>query len=314
VTPAWRRFRIVASTIILLFLIIVAIFLLSYNRGRHSIIFDGRERAYYLHVPPSLDDGAAAPLLLVFHMRRGNAWLMHQVTRLNRLADREGFVLVYPQGVDRSWADGSGRYEAGRAGVDDVAFVRGLLAALEEEPGIDPRRVYVAGFSNGGIFALRLACEMPERLAGVATVSAVMAQDVLQACDPPGDDPPHAVPLLMIQGLADEDLPLEGAPGLASVQQTVQHWVTRNGCHPQPQVTRVDEVHDATALRIERYDGCRDGAAVQFIAIDGGGHKWPGGSSLWQFWLSGAQSAELDAGETLWRFFQATSGSAMPLS
>ena len=272
----------------------------SHFKGREVISVGERERNYYLHVPSSYDEHRPYPLLMVFHMRAGNAWMMREITQFNRLADEEGFIVVYPDGFRRSWADGSGRYEADRANVDDLLFVRTLLAGVTDRYAVDDNRIYAAGFSNGGFFALRLACEMAAEFRAVATVSAVLAKDVLHGCDPE-----RPVPLLMIHGTADRDLPWEGLPPqLASVPETVETWTAINGCRPSPTVEFLDPAGDATQIRRHTYSGCQNEAEVMLYAIQEGGHKWPGASNTLQFWLSGNLSQDVDATSTIWRFFE----------
>jgi polyhydroxybutyrate depolymerase len=176
--------------------------------------------------------------------------------------------------------------------------VEALLAELREGYDIDPQRVYAAGFSNGGMFALRLACALSERIAALGVVSGVMAEPVLANCAPG-----RPVPVVLIHGTADADLPWEGKSDLASVPETVAAWVRLNGCRAMPAIESWDREQDGTAIRRERYGGCTPGSSVELYAVEEGGHRWPGGSALWQYWLSGKRSEELDAGQVLWRFF-----------
>jgi polyhydroxybutyrate depolymerase len=287
-------------TIVVLFLALVGALVASILSGRESIVVDGRERVYYIHLPQMYDGSEPTPLLLAFHMRLGTAWMMREITQFNRVADREGFIVVYPEGSGRSWADGSQRYGADKAGVDDVRFVEALLARLEERYSVDADRVYAAGFSNGGFFAQRLGCELSEKIAAIATVSAVLPVEVLERCAPAG-----TVPVLMMHGSADMDMPWEGwPPELASVPDTVEKWLEVNGCSPSPTVELSDPADDATTLRLETYTECRDAAAVLLYTIEGGGHKWPGASNVLQYWLSGNLSQDIEASSAVWEFFE----------
>ncbi|TMA54740.1 MAG: hypothetical protein E6J75_13420 [Deltaproteobacteria bacterium] len=118
----------------------------------------GRARSYHLHVPESVRPDVAHPLVLVLHGGGGNGFGMSRLSHFNRVADERGFIAVYPDGVDAFWADGRGVTDADDHGVDDVGFLMALLDALAGRHGIDPARVFVAGISNGGFMAQRLAC------------------------------------------------------------------------------------------------------------------------------------------------------------
>jgi len=288
----------IALIIILPFLVGILWFVISFFGGRNSIDVDGTERFYHIHVPSSYDEDQPMPLLLMFHMRMGNAWLMQEITQFNQLADEERFIVVYPDGYQRSWADGSQRYESDKAGIDDVAFTQALLAELSAQYAIDEKQLFVTGFSNGGFLTHRLGCELSEQIAGIATVSGVMAENVLQTCEAT-----QPLPVMMIHGSGDKDIAWEGKPPeLASVPATIEKWVALNGCDPDPTIEHLDPAADATFLVRETYD-CPEGAQVVFYTIVDGGHRWPGAGNQWQYWLSGNLSQDIDASEEVWTFF-----------
>jgi len=288
----------IALIIILPFLVGILWFVISFFGGRNSIDVDGTERFYHIHVPSSYDEDQPMPLLLMFHMRMGNAWLMQEITQFNQLADEEGFIVVYPDGYRRSWADGSQRYESDKAGIDDVAFTQALLTELSAQYAIDEEQLFVTGFSNGGFLTHRLGCELSEQIAGIATVSGVMAENVLQTCEAA-----QLLPVMMIHGSGDKDIAWGGKPPeLASVPATIEKWVALNDCDPDPTIEHLDPAADTTTLVRETYD-CPEGAQVIFYKIVEGGHRWPGASNQWQYWLSGNLSQDIDASEEIWSFF-----------
>lgn len=288
-------FRLFSLLVISGCLIVVAALLSGFFAGRRSLTTANQERTYHLFVPSSYSAGQPVPLLLAFHPHNGFGWLMQEMTGLNALAERKGFIVAYPDGMGRGWADGSGRSEADQTGVDDVAFTRALIDSLAAQYTIDLSRVYAAGFSNGGFMALRLGCQLSDRIAAVAAVSATMAESVQQTCNPV-----RPVPVLMMHGTADEDLPLDGKPGLASVPEALLTWVRINGCDFVPLVEHLDPAADDTSVRLETYIACVNDLEVRYYAIDGGGHRWPGGSALWQF---GSITQDVNASEVIWSFF-----------
>ena len=161
----------------------------------------GVTRRYFLYLPATWHRGRPAPLVLVFHGGGGRASGIAPHTGFSRLAEREGFVVAYPQGLNGRWNDGRG-YAATH---DDVGFVRALLDTLGREFGIDPRRVYATGISNGAMFSYRLACDLPGVFAAVAPVAGAMPADLAPACA-------HTQPVsvLAFQGTADPLMPYAG--------------------------------------------------------------------------------------------------------
>jgi polyhydroxybutyrate depolymerase len=260
----------------------------------------GVTRRYFLYLPSTWHRGRPAPLVLVFHGGGGRASGIAPHTGFSRLAEREGFVVAYPQGLNGRWNDGRG-YAATH---DDVGFVRTLLDTLERELSIDPRRVYATGISNGAMFAYRLACDLPGVFAAVAPVAGAMPADLASACA-------HTQPVsvLAFQGTADPLMPYTGG-GVArrrgrvlSAERSIAFWATTSGCTAAPATTlEPDLVLDGgTRVRRTVYGGCRDGTAVELYTIEGGGHTWPGGPPV--SGSVGRVTRDVDATAIIWAFF-----------
>ncbi len=267
----------------------------------------GQSRTYDLHVPPAYDGKAPLPLVLALHGGGGTGKGMPGLTHLSALADRKGFIVVYPDGIQRRWADGRGTTVADRNGIDDVGFLAALVAKLASELAVDPHRVYATGISNGGFMSQRLACELSGTIAAVAVVAATMGEALAARCEPT-----RPVPLLLIHGTKDPLVPWDGgqvtigAGGrILSVAATIQKWVTLNGCAPTATVT-LDPEDPTTGTRIRRevYGQCKDGAEVILFAVDGGGHTWPGGPQYLPERFIGKTNRTLDASEAIWEFFR----------
>ncbi len=169
--------------------------------GPRTLRVSGVERTYLLDVPPSYRPGTPAPLVMVFHGAGGSGRRMAPHTGFSRLAGREGFVAVYPDGLGRRWNDG----RSALATRDDVGFVKALLDTLERELSLDSTRVYAAGISNGAMFSYRLACELPGVFAAIAPVAGATPANLAESC---GRTAPVSV--LAIQGTADPLLPYAG--------------------------------------------------------------------------------------------------------
>ncbi len=272
-----------------------------------TLSVDGRERSYLLHTP-ARDSAMPWPVVLAFHGATSNGRLMEQFSGLSRKADDAGFLAVYPNGTGSlpnvlTWNGGGCCGYAVHHAVDDVAFVRALLADLAEAAPIDPRRIYAAGMSNGAHMVYRLACELGGRIAAIAAIAGAMALDDCR--------PAHPMPVLHIHGTDDEFAPFHGGRGprsvygahAQSVEQTVRTWVRINGCSETPTVTDIPPgVDDGTRIIRHVYGPCAAGAEVVLLIVEGGGHTWPGRPPLPL--ALGKSTANLNANDAVWEFFQ----------
>ena len=258
----------------------------------------GRERSYRLYRPGSAESGKPAPLVVVLHGGFGSAGQAEQSYGWDEVADRHGFLVAYPDGVGRSWNAGWCCGPARTHEVDDVAFVEELVAEISAADGVDPRRVFAAGVSNGGMLAYRVACESPGLLAAIGVVAGTMVCDCLQ---------PGPVSLLHIHGLEDRSVPFWGGAGLEagnrrpppSVPSVVQFWRTGGGCG-RPTVTEAGQVRRESAVGA-------GGIEVCLITLAGVGHVWPGSrppsSTVAAMLGLDPPSDVIDATEELWSFF-----------
>jgi polyhydroxybutyrate depolymerase len=267
---------------------------------RRTLRMDGVSRGYLMYLPSTYRAGRPVPLVLVFHGGGGRASGIAPHTGFSRLAEQEGFVVVYPDGLEGRWNDGRG-YAATH---DDVGFVRVLLDTLERELSIDPRRVYATGISNGAIFSYRLACDLPGVFAAVAPVAGAMPVDLAPSCR-------HTEPVsvLAMQGTADPLMPYAGGgvgrrPGrVLSAEQSVDFWATLDGCAEPALVTAEADLtpDDGTRVRRTIFNGCRDRRSVELYTVEGGGHTWPGGPPVGG--SVGRVSRDIDATPVIWSFF-----------
>ncbi len=258
--------------------------------GDHTVtlMHDGLMRTAIVHVPEGLDPTTPVPLVLNFHGFSSNASQQVFFSAMNPLADTEGFVVVYPEGLVSSWNAGVCCGEAIVTNRDDVGFVRALVAELHTQLCLDARRVYATGMSNGGFMAHRLACEASDLVAAVAPVSAANG---MASCEPG-----RAVPVLMFNGTLDTLVPYVGNGLFPSVAKTFSEWAARNGCGGDVQPGETVGLASS-----EHYDACEDGVRVIQWTMQGMGHCWPG-QAVCPF---GAPNLDVSANEAMWAFFQA---------
>lgn len=278
---------------------------LTSGRSAHSIVIDQRERSYRLYVPKSLP-GGEVPLVVMLHGALGSGKQAEKAYGWNELADKYGFIVAYPDGLNRAWAV-SDRCcgPPAREKVDDVAFIKSMINDIQKKARIDASRIYVAGMSNGGALAYRLACDT-DIFAAIGVVSATL----LSECPNP-----HEVSVVHIHGKEDNIFPYGGGLGslganwdgwlsdlaearIPPIPDLMGMWRRVNRCTPSA-VTINGPIRKAVAA-------CADDREVAFIVIDGAGHQWPGSKASEETGkLLGfdSPSIELHATEVLWDFF-----------
>lgn len=243
--------------------------------GRFTLVMKsgGITRYALVNVPPRVAANRPLPLVLVLHGAGGTGREMDQGTGMSALADRAGFVAVYPSAAWKFW-----NIQALPRKPDDVTFIRTLLETVESQVCVDPHRVYATGVSNGGGMVALLACAMSDRLAAVAPVAGNYAP--LPPCAPE-----RPVSMLEIHGTADGSVPYRIVPGWIGT------WLRLDGC---PLDMRTSPVRPNGL----RYDAgpCDDGTRVSHLELFGGPHEWPAAANatVWRF-FSGLRLARARA-------------------
>lgn len=268
------------------------------NRNNGALVSSGDEREYLLYVPKGYDRSKATPLVISMH--GGAIWPAAQmdVSQWNRVADRHGFLVVYPSGT------GLSRHKVWRAGQDsslrDVQFITDLIDTLSARFNIDPARIYADGLSNGAGMAFRLSCELPDRIAAVGMVASAVFLS-WEHCSSR-----RPVPTIVVHGTADRFAGYHGGKSWVAPKHdfpAIPSWAAiraeRNGCQPKPADTVVAK--DVTRTT---YSGCAEDAAVELYTIHEGGHTWPGGGPMAE-WFVGTTSRSIDASTVMWDFFSA---------
>ena len=260
-------------------------------------------RTYELYRPSGWDRLKNMPLVLLLHGAGGDAQGMEKLTGFIAIAEREKFVLVYPEGIDNQWNDGRGRNEL----VNDVAFISKLIDFMVMEFSIDKNKVYIAGMSNGGFMTMRLACELADKITAVAAVASTVDSAVDANCETN-----KPMPVMLFAGDKDKLVPLKGGivprlPNsvLLSQNALAEKWARRNGCNPKPTITDLPEPnHDGTTVTKTVYNNGKNNTEVVSYLIHNGGHTWPGGYQYLPPILIGKTTKELNASEVIWEFFK----------
>lgn len=291
----------------------------AFTPGDHDrkLTIDGRDRSYRIHVPASYDGTKPFPVVLVFHGGGSNAEHWEDYCGMSEKADSAGFLAAYPNGTGTvieghggvfTWNGGPRRPGAGDPAldaVDDVAFVEAVLDDLATVARVDPKRVYAAGMSMGAIMAYRLASELSDRIAAIATIAGPMGTEECK--------PSRAVSVVHFHGTEDQAVPIGGGKGpidpsgtdFLSVDHSIGAWVAANGCGEVPETVDLpDTEDDGTKSTRTTHGGGRDGSEVVLITTEGGGHTWPGREFGPELAVLGKSSKDVSANDLIWEFFQ----------
>jgi polyhydroxybutyrate depolymerase len=255
-----------------------------------SIHSGGLNRTFLVHLAPSYGN-QPQPLMINYHGYDNTAQRTAQRTNMGAEADKAGFILVFPQGVDSppSWNAGIGAFGP-TGGTDDVQFTRDIISYFEHNYCVNPHRIYVTGYSLGGGMAYRIACTLSDQIAAFATVAGAYYRI------PGGCNPSRPVPLLEIHGQADGYAPYNGnlSMGMAAVQVYLNFWLAHDRCNPTNKV--IFQKADVTGIE---WPHCANGTIVQHYRIIDGGHTWPGSSPTLGL---GYNTHTIDANVVIWNF------------
>jgi polyhydroxybutyrate depolymerase len=275
---------------------------------------NGFNRSYLIHVPPAYDGQKPMPLVVVIHGAFDTAAGMEIYSGFSKLSDRENFLVLYPNGMGlfgylQHWNAGHCCGKAAKDQIDDVGFIEAAIENVCSRLRVDRERVFMLGFSNGGMMAYRFAAEKTRLLAGAAFLAGSMGGRPSEK-EPEWriPNPKGTLPVMVMHGMADQDVPFEGGSSKRrggprtywSVMDSVKFWVTHNKCNNKPTTRQIFEGR----VDVTKWRDCSDHSAVSLYLIEGWGHEWPGryftdklpdSNPLHQF----------DAAEIIWAFFKA---------
>ena len=298
--------------------------------GDHEIklAFDGEQRRYFAHIPLN-DVNGPRPIVFVLHGGGGNIEDMVIYSQMNKISDKYGFILIYPEGSGRivggkifaAWNTGQSDLVTTS---NDVAFFSELIDDVSKRINIDKNKIYVSGISNGGRMTYRLACELSDKIAAIAPIA---GNEFFFECNPT-----RSVPTIHFHGLKDPCSPYIGGEcgkcfneyfnavlkkdvevgGYAcnSVEEHIDNWKNINKNSKTSEI-----IFESETARCVSW-GNNQKNEIVLCTADNLGHNWPGGSLervcsqpteekciLWKTYV-GDLTNELNAGELMWEFFQ----------
>jgi polyhydroxybutyrate depolymerase len=277
----------------------------------HTLTHQDRERSYVLHVPPQRP--APAPLVVLLHGGGGSGAAFLASSGMVPMAEREGFVIVAPDAIRGLWNAGSC---CTPPDIDDVGFLRKVVADVQGRVAIDPRRIFAAGHSNGGFMAYRVACDMSETFAAVAASAGYLLDVDAGTREEPLDPPrpvftcsPRApVAVLHVHGLADTCAPFAGGPVTCGgprrrppVAHGIDAFLRFNACTGSPTETFANG-----RARCVSHAPCAAGTDVTLCTVEEGGHAWYGsGRQPSASRFGGSGTDDIRTAEAAWQFFAA---------
>lgn len=258
-----------------------------------TLTFGGVDRSFRVFIPFGLRENAKVPLVVALHGGLGSGDQFALTSRFEPLAQDQGFVVVFPDGIGATWDAGGCCGQASRTNVDDVGFLVALIDLMKREAPIDAGRVFMTGHSNGAMMSFRFGCERPELVKAIAPVAGSLEIPECKAGT--------ATNMLAIHGDADQNHPIDGGHGpksiagveFTSMEKTLALWTTAMGCGDARKST------DGPLTETD-WQGCKNGAIARYIVIAGADHPWPGGLPS----ILGNATEDLDATKTVWAFFK----------
>ncbi len=258
--------------------------------------FENTPRTFIIHLPASFIAGQSLPLVFNHHGYTSNASQEEFYTKMNATSDANNFIVVYPEGISNAW--NSGFTAPYNSSPNDVGFISKIIDTLVTLYNINTNRVYSCGMSNGGFQSYRLACDLENRIAAIASVTGTIATLAATNCALT-----RKVPVMHVHGTADSTVPYAGFTGAYGVEETINFWLGKNGCTTQSDTVDLPNANttDGTTVKKIRYTNCGDGTEVLFYKVDGGGHTWPSG--LIDIPANGPTNRDFDASQEIWDFF-----------
>ena len=299
-----KHFLLISLTIVL--------FVSRKNTTEENLIaFDmnGETRQYILHRPDGLQENS--PLVFVLHGLGGSASGIREYSRMDKVADENGFAVCYPQGTGGSedtkytkkgthfWNVG---YEVHKnETVDDVEFITSLAMFLQEKYNLDSEKTFCTGMSNGGDMSYLLGCAAPDIFKAIAPITGCMMKWIYDSCNE--NDP---VPVFHVHGTADHTTYYDGDEenrdewgAYMGVERTINLWIERNECSNTSVDTLPDvDKNDGSIVIAQKNTGGKNNNEVWFYKVIGGDHEWPQG------WPKNSGNQDLNTSAEIWNFFQ----------
>ncbi|WP_207496967.1 extracellular catalytic domain type 1 short-chain-length polyhydroxyalkanoate depolymerase [Aridibaculum aurantiacum] len=270
----------------------------AFSQAKQFKVGDDRRR-YIVYLPTGYHADSMKKYPLVFNFHGGGMTMTEQMfySGMNKSADKNSFIAVYPQGINQDWNVG---FETSyRHGTNDVGFVEKLLEYLVKQYRVDETAVYATGLSRGGFFCHRLAAELPGKIAAIASVGGLLPDSVVAF-----HTSKTPIPVMIIHGTADEVVKYEGKTGAyKSAAETYNYWKVLNNLSAAKETTTTIDRHRSDSTTVTTRTVGDGKAAVSLVSIVGGGHTLPGADAFNIGFPLGKTTREIEFNEITWNFF-----------
>jgi polyhydroxybutyrate depolymerase len=247
-----------------------------------------------LFMKPVVAAPEKAPLIVMLHYRGGNAKDMANLTQIGRVIRDFGAWAVLPEALLGGWKKNPAELPT----IDDVGFIAAVIKDAIQNYPVDPKRVYIAGYSEGGFMTLRFACERSDLIAAGFVVAGAMLKSLADVCAPTS-----VLPMTFVNGTSDSSVNYNGSFGVLSAPETAMYWSSLNACvQAGPAFALPNLTDDGTTVSKLTYTQCLGTKDVDFFTINKGGHTWPGVNPHRMH--LGRTSYDIDGTNTMWEFFQ----------
>ncbi|MCK6621636.1 MAG: T9SS type A sorting domain-containing protein [Calditrichaceae bacterium] len=270
-----------------------------------NFMYDGVNRNYLVFLPQGYGGELDFPVVINLHADTRSAQLHLEYTLMNLVADTAGFIVVYP---DAHYFNAANQKSFNRDDINatpppatpdtrDVGFINTLIDTLDSHYRIDLDRIYACGWTGGGTMSLKLACQLNDRIAAVASVTGELSIATANGCAAN-----RAMPVVIIHGTADPIVQYGGATGWHSTEQTADHWAGLNNClEPDTVLLPNLDPNDGSTVEKFTYPDGTSGSQVILYKVIGGGHSWPGAAFNNGI---GNTNRDINAGVEIWNFFK----------
>ena len=264
---------------------------------------EGLERSFLIYVPTNIKENA--PLVVAIHGYTSSAKTLMGYSGINQIADKEGFLVAYPQGTkdsrDNNFFNVGYEFHSDSK-VNDVNFIREIVHNLTKDYKLNSKRVFATGMSNGGDMSYLLACTSSDLFTAVAPVAGVMMKDTLENCNPV-----KKIPIFEIHGTKDSISKFEGDMNnedkwgaYYDLPSTIEFWVNKHALNEKETIQLKNKnTEDGTTITFERYWSDESQQEVWFYIVNDGNHTWPGMTGL----FSRTANQDINSAEEIWKFF-----------
>ena len=268
---------------------------LTWTQKEFTMNHEGLEREYILYKPKNFSENG--PLVMMLHGYSSNNNNLLSYSKMNAIADQNGFMVCYPQGAI-TYLTNQSHWNANlqMSDVNDIDFLSDLVIEIQKQFKVSKENVFVAGMSNGGFMSYTLGCERSDIFKAVASVTGTMSGYDWENCSPE-----YKIPIMQISGTIDRTVPWDGTMntafgwgGAPHILEVMEFWSDLNACTKDELINFPDiDKSDNSTVSLTKKKGGSYNNEVWFYKIEGGGHDWPG---AWG-------NKDIDASEEIWKFF-----------